>query len=234
MPEHGVPGPLPAQRAASSSMSLRPGRVRHGGEAAAAAGACCEDAEQVVYLDPDTYVTSPMVELAPAAGGLGTAASSSPRTSSDRRRRAPTSPTGTCCWSASTTSASAASTAGPCRRLDWWWSHLQHRVPLRPAGRPVRRPEVDGHRELALPGGQLPPRRLQRRASPTCGSARWRSTTTATGSPRPGERLRLFHFHAFDSSTPEKLSLRAPRLLRAPGARTTACCCSCARSTRRS
>ena len=71
------------------------------------------DAEQAAYLDPDTYVTSPMAEHSPDLR-RPTAGSCSRRTSSTRCRRARSSPRAICSPSASTTSASARWTGARC------------------------------------------------------------------------------------------------------------------------
>ena len=167
-----------------------------------------EDADQAVYLDPDTYLTAPMVELpgaleasaggilltphflGPPPAGCGPFRRAPPagrRQQSRLLRRRPPVPA----------------------RPRLVVVPPQHRVPLRPPGRPVRRPEVDGHRELALPGGAASATPGTTSASPTCGNGRSSSTPTATASPPPASGSASSTSTPSTRSAPEKLSLRA-------------------------
>ena len=165
------------------------------------------ESEQVFYLDPDTYVTSPMVELGPAldasSGGILLTPHFLRRPAARRGdRRRPHAP-------GRRQQPRLLRRRPPGRRLPRLVvGPSAHRVPLRPAGRAVRRPEVDGHRELPLRGRHLSPRRATTSASPTCRSAPLAEDDDGYVIASTGERLRLFHFHAFDSNTPEKLSVR--------------------------
>ena len=105
-----------------------------------------------------------------------------------------------------------------------------HGVSLRPPGRSVRRPEVDGHRQLPLRGHAPFAMPATTSASPTWPSAPSPRTATATSSPRPAS--------GFGCSTSTRSTRTRPRS--SPCAtgtppttscRTTASCCSCARST---
>jgi hypothetical protein len=165
-----------------------------------------EKNDQVVYLDPDTYLTSPMSELAPALeaspGGILLTPHflDPPPTDAeiseghmllvgvfnlgfcavDRRARA---------------------------FLDWWWGHLSHECLYDPlSGLFVDQKWMDigstlfqaasfRHSGYNTGVGNLPQRPLALDAEGYYNSANQ-------------ERLRLFHFHAFDSSAPEKLSAR--------------------------
>jgi hypothetical protein len=150
------------------------------------------DAEQVAYLDPDTYLTAPMVELPGAleasAGGilltphfLLVGVNNLGFCAVDRR-------------------------ALPA--LDWWWSHLSTECLYDPlAGLFVDQKWMDigsSHFQAASfrhAGYNVSVANLWERPL-ELDDAGYRIAST-------GERLRLFHFHAFDSSAPEKLSLRA-------------------------
>jgi hypothetical protein len=168
--------------------------------------ALLEDAEQVFYLDPDTYLTAPMVELTPAlaasVGGILLTphflhpAGHDGEFSDGHMLLVGVNNLGFC---------------GVDRRagafLDWWWGHLISECLFDPlAGLFVDQKWMDIGSSLfeaasfRHPGynigiGNLPERPLAQDADG------YSITTT-------GDRLRLFHFHAFDSSAPERLSTR--------------------------
>lgn len=165
-----------------------------------------DDAERVVYLDPDTYVTSPMLELsrdldATEGGILLTPHFLDPVSGSaelseghlltvgvynlgfcavDRRARA---------------------------FLDWWWGHLRNECLWDPlSGLFVDQKWVDigavlfragtwRHRGYNVSVANLHERPV----------VRDEAGFVIAGS---GDRLRLFHFHAFDTSKPHELSTR--------------------------
>lgn len=162
--------------------------------------------DQVVYLDPDTYLTSPMMELPGALeatdGGilltphflrptppdaeitdrhmLGVGVYNLGFCAVDRRSR---------------------------EFLDWWWSHLSDECLFDPLsglfvdqkwmdiGSTLFRAGALRHSGYNVGVSNLPERPLARD-----GDGYYIEIN--------GERLRLFHFHAFDSSAPETLSMR--------------------------
>lgn len=165
-----------------------------------------DEAEQVVYLDPDTYLTSPLAELVPdltaSEGGIlltphflepvGAGAELSEGhlltvgvfnlgfCAVDRRAVA---------------------------FLDWWWAHLRDECLWDPLsglfvdqkwvdiGAVLFRASAWQHRGYNVSVANLHERPLRR---------------AADGALVAGERdpLRLFHFHAFDTAHPEELSTR--------------------------
>lgn len=164
------------------------------------------DTEQAVYLDPDTYVTAPMEELAPALdaspGGilltphfLGPAPEGADITEGhmllvgvynlgfcavDRRAAA---------------------------FLDWWWGHLRAECLYDPlSGVFYDQKWLDigsvlfGAGVLRHPGYNVGIGNLSERP---IGQDDGGYTLASTG-----DRLRLFHFHAFDPAAPETLSVR--------------------------
>lgn len=168
--------------------------------------ALLEENDQVVYLDPDTYLTSPMIELAPALQATAGGILLTPHF------LRPTPP------DADLTEGHmllvGVYNLGFCavdRRagefLDWWWSHLRHECLYDPlSGLFVDQKWMDIGSTLFQAGsfrhsgynvgvGNLPERPLARDDDGYYNSSN-------------GERLRLFHFHEFDSSAPEKLSRR--------------------------
>jgi len=168
-----------------------------------------EESEQVAYLDPDTYLTSPMEELSPALsaseGGLvltphffrppGPDAELSENhlltvgfynlgfCAVDRRAR---------------------------DFLRWWWGHLREECLWEPlSGLFVDQKWVDigaplFHGEaLRHYGYNVGVANLDERPIAEDVDGYYIATT--------GDRLRLFHFHAFDTSAPEELSTRLDR-----------------------
>jgi hypothetical protein len=168
--------------------------------------ALLEENDQVVYLDPDTYLTSPMIELAPALQATAGGILLTPHF------LRPTPPDAD--LSEGHMLLVGVYNLGFCavdRRarefLDWWWSHLRHECLYDPlSGLFVDQKWMDIGSTLFQAGsfrhsgynvgvGNLPERPLARDADGYYNSSN-------------GERLRLFHFHEFDSSAPEKLSRR--------------------------
>jgi hypothetical protein len=162
--------------------------------------------DSAIYLDPDTYLTSPMVEL---PGELAASEGGILLTPHFLKPELPDAPMGEAHMLAV-----GIFNLGFCavdRRardfLDWWWGHLSIECLYEPlAGLFVDQKWVDigstlfAARSLRHTGynvgvGNLPERPLAADADGSLNSAN-------------GERLRLFHFHAFDSSHPEKLSMR--------------------------
>ena len=103
---------------------LRPGRVRHRDQAAAAAGGCSRTPTRSSTWTP-TPTSLRRWSSCRRRSRRRPAASCSRRTSSAAAARRGASPTGTCCWS-------GVNNLGFCgfdRRaldfLDWWWGHLR-------------------------------------------------------------------------------------------------------------
>jgi hypothetical protein len=165
------------------------------------------DAEQVVYLDPDTYVTAPMVELPLAlsvsAGGilltphfLGPPPPGADH-SDGHLLLVGVNNLGFCAVDRRALPA-----------LEWWWSHLSTECLYDPlAGLFVDQKWMDigsSHFQAATfrhPGYNVSVANLWERPLELDDDGYQIAST--------GDRLRLFHFHAFDSSAPEKLSVRA-------------------------
>ena len=165
-----------------------------------------DDTEQVYYLDPDTYLTSPMVELAGAladseGGILLTPHFLHPASSG---------------WTKNeghllTVGVFNLGFCGVDRRardfLAWWWGHLSDECLYDPlSGLFVDQKWMDIGATLWRAGSlrhsgynigvtNLPERPLALDDEGFYNSAN-------------GERIRLFHFHAFDARTPETLSVR--------------------------
>jgi hypothetical protein len=164
-------------------------------------------AEQVVYLDPDTYLTAPMVELPGAleasAGGilltphfLGPPPPGTDHTDG-HLLLVGVNNLGFCAVDRRSLPA-----------LEWWWSHLHAECLYDPlAGLFVDQKWMDigsSHFQAASfrhAGYNVSVANLWERPL-VLDDEGYRIAST-------GESLRLFHFHAFDSSAPEKLSLRA-------------------------
>lgn len=173
-------------------------------------GALLDDAEQVFYLDPDTYVTAPMVELGPAleasdGGILLTPHFLGPppghgEASDGHMLLVGVNNLGFC---------------GVDRRtrpmLDWWWEHLRTECLYDPlAGLFVDQKWMDigaSHFQSASfrhAGYNVSAINLPERPIAQDGDGYYIAST--------GDRLRLFHFHAFDSSAPEVVSQRTREL----------------------
>ncbi|GEM_PF-3122459 len=168
--------------------------------------ALLEENDQVVYLDPDTYVTSPMAELSPALetapGGILLAP----------HFLKPTTPQAEI--TEGHTLLVGVYNLGFCavdRRarafLDWWWDHLSNECLYDPlSGLFYDQKWMDLGSDL-FQAGSL------RHSGYNVGVANLSERPLGHDSDgyyilSTGERLRLFHFHAFDSSAPEKLSVR--------------------------
>jgi hypothetical protein len=164
------------------------------------------DAEQAAYLDPDTYVTSPMVELSPDLEATDGGILLTPHFLD------PVPP------GAELTEGHLLTVGvynlGFCavdRRalafLDWWWGHLEHECLWDPLS------------------GLFVDQKWCDIGSVTFRAGAWRhrgyNVSVANLHERPivlddagygiaehPDRLRLFHFHAFDTSRPEELSTR--------------------------
>ncbi len=168
--------------------------------------ALLQESDQVIYLDPDTYVTGPLAELGPAldasAGGI---------LLTPHFLHAPPPDAEIGDGHMLLVGVHNLGFCGVDRRagafLEWWWGHLRTECLYDPlAGLFVDQKWMD------------------------IGSTLFEATTlrhsgynvgVANLSERPiteddegyamastGERLRLFHFHAFDANTPERLSVR--------------------------
>ncbi len=168
--------------------------------------ALLDQSEQVVYLDPDTYVTSPMEELSPSLDASDGGILLTPHF------LRPPSPGAEI--SDGHMLLVGVNNLGFCavdRRagafLEWWWGHLRTECLYDPlAGLFVDQKWMDigssffqaatlRHSGYNVGVANLPERHLAQDDD-----GYYVAST--------GERLRLFHFHAFDSNTPEKLSVR--------------------------
>jgi hypothetical protein len=168
--------------------------------------ALLEENDQVIYLDPDTYLTSPMVELSPAlqnsVGGILLTPHFLLPAPADAE------------ITDGHTLLAGVYNLGFCavdRRadgfLDWWWDHLRDACLYDPLsglfydqkwmdiGSSLYQAGIFRHFGYNVGIANLPERPLAEDRD-----GYYISST--------GERLRLFHFHAFDSSSPEKLSVR--------------------------
>lgn len=168
--------------------------------------ALLREAEQVFYLDPDTYLTAPMVELSPAleasAGGiLLTPHFLHPATEDSEF------PDGHMLL----VGVNNLGFCGVDRRagdfLEWWWGHLRSECRFDPlAGLFVDQKWMDigssmfQAASLRHAGYNVAVSNMSERPLDQDADGYFIATT--------GDRLRLFHFHAFDSSAPEKLSTR--------------------------
>ena len=164
------------------------------------------ETEQVVYLDPDTYLTAPMVELSPALeasdGGILLTphflfpATAESDLSDGHMLVVGVYNLGFC---------------GVDRRaldmLDWWWGHLKDECICDPLsglfvdqkwmdiGSTLFQAKSFRHSGYNVGVGNLAERPID------VDDEGYYNTAN-------GERLRLFHFHAFDAHTPETLSKR--------------------------
>ena len=165
-----------------------------------------QDHEQVFYLDPDTYLLTPMVELGPALEATAGGILLTPHFLH------PTSPeAGTTDHHMLGVGVYNLGFCGVDRRsvafLDWWWGHLREECLFDPlSGLFVDQKWVDLGSTLFEAGSlrhsgyntsvsNLSERPVARDADGYLNAAN-------------GERFRLFHFHAFDSSAPEKVTAR--------------------------
>lgn len=161
--------------------------------------------EQVVYLDPDTYVVSPMIELEPALA----ASSGILLTPHFLEPTPPDAP-----FSEGHLLGVGIYNLGFCavdRRasafLRWWWGHLRTECLHDPlAGLFVDQKWMDIGAVLFAAG-------TLRHHGYNVGAANLHERPLAVDAEgyliaSSGERLRLFHFHAFDPQRPEVLSTR--------------------------
>ena len=165
-----------------------------------------EDHDEVVYLDPDTFLLTPLVELPGALAATEGGILLTPHFLHPA-------PAGADITDGHMLAVGVYN-LGFCaldRRshdfLDWWWGHLLEECLFDPlSGLFVDQKWVDLGSTLFRAGafrhsgynvgvGNLTERPLAVDADGYYNAAN-------------GERLRLFHFHAFDSSAPEKLSVR--------------------------
>jgi hypothetical protein len=164
------------------------------------------DADQVFYLDPDTYVLSPMVELSPALEASEGGILLTPHFLRPPPRDAEITD-----GHMLLVGVNNLGFGGFDRRssdmLDWWWGHLRTECLYDPlAGLFVDQKWMDI-------GAALFQAASFRHAGYNVGVANLSERPLAQDAEgyyiaTNGDRLRLFHFHAFDSSTPEKLSVR--------------------------
>ena len=163
------------------------------------------ESEAVVYLDPDTYVTSPMIELGPAleasAGILLTPHYLEPTPPGSQFSEGHLLHVGVYNLGFCAVNRNAD------EFLTWWWGHLRTECLHDPiAGLFVDQKWVDlgsvlfgaagfQHYGYNVGVGNLHERRIAHD-----------SDGYYIGST--GDRLRLFHFHAFDPNRPEELSTR--------------------------
>ncbi|HSV37264.1 MAG TPA: hypothetical protein VLI04_00765 [Nocardioidaceae bacterium] len=165
------------------------------------------ESEQVVYLDPDTYVVAPMVELPPAlassdGGILLTPHFQEPVPAGEFLSEGHLLTVGV-------------HNLGFCavdRRagefLDWWWSHLEGECLHEPLsglfvdqkwvdlGSTLFRAATFRHYGYNVGVGNLFERPIAKDVD---------GYVVASN----GDRLRLYHFHAFDASRPDELTTRA-------------------------
>lgn len=162
--------------------------------------------EQVVYLDPDTWVVSPMAELEPAlarsSGGL--------LLTPHFLHPAPTEGS----FTDGHMLLCGVYNLGFCavdRRaeafLDWWWSRLRTECLYDPLS------GIFYDQKWMDIGAVTFEAAVLRHAGYNVGVANLRERSLSVDGDgyrivTTGEALRLFHFHAFDSSAPEQLSAR--------------------------
>ena len=165
-----------------------------------------EDADQVFYLDPDTYVVAPMVELSPELEASTGGALLTPHFLRPPPKDAE--------LSDGHMLHCGVNNLGFCgfdRRsydlLDWWWGHLRTECVYEPlAGLFVDQKWMDigatlfEARSLRHAGYNVGLGNLCERPILQDDDGYYIGTT--------GERLRLFHFHAFDPNSPKNLSQR--------------------------
>jgi hypothetical protein len=171
--------------------------------------ALLETSDQAFYLDPDTYLVAPMEELTPALAASPGGILLTPHFLGP--------PPADADHSDGHLLLVGVNNLGFCgvdRRagaaLDWWWSHLETECLYDPlAGLFVDQKWMDigsSHYQASSfrhPGYNVSVANLWERPLTTSPEG-YRIASS-------GDPLRMFHFHAFDSSAPEKLSLRARR-----------------------
>ncbi len=162
--------------------------------------------EQVFYLDPDTYLLSPMHELegalAASDGGILLTPHFLHPTPAERGKNE---------GHLLTVGVYNLGFCGVDRRardfLDWWWGHLKDECLYDPlSGLFVDQKWMDigstlwQAGDLRHPGYNIGVTNLPERPLALDDEGFYDSAS--------GERIRLFHFHAFDASQPERLSVR--------------------------
>ena len=165
-----------------------------------------DDADQVFYLDPDTYVVSPMSELSPALEASEGGILLTPHFLRPPPRDAEISD-----GHMLLVGVNNLGFGGFDRRsfdmLDWWWGHLRYECLYDPlAGLFVDQKWMDI-------GATLFQAASFRHAGYNIGLGNLSERPLAKDEDgyyvaSTGDRLRLFHFHAFDARAPEKLSQR--------------------------
>lgn len=172
------------------------------------------DAEQAAYLDPDTYVTSPMAELSPDleatdGGILLTPHFLDPVPAGAELTEGHLLTVGVYNLGFCAVDRRAATPGG---FLDWWWGHLEHECLWDPLsglfvdqkwcdiGSVTFRAGAWRHRGYNVSVANLHERPV------VLDDAGYGIAGAEPGSV--GDRLRLFHFHAFDTARPEELSTR--------------------------
>jgi hypothetical protein len=165
-----------------------------------------DDAEQVFYLDPDTYVVTPMVELSPALEATVGGILLTPHFLRPAPRDAEISD-----GHMLLVGVNNLGFGGFDRRahemLDWWWGHLRSECLYDPlAGLFVDQKWMDIGATLFQAGSF-------RHAGYNVGVANLSERPLGRDAEgyfitSTSDRLRLFHFHAFDPRAPEKLSVR--------------------------
>lgn len=169
-------------------------------------GRLLEEAEEAYYLDPDTYLTAPMDELSPALQASEGGILLTPHFLEPLPEGAPTTE-----GHLLTVGVFNLGFCGVDRRardfLDWWWGHLRTECLFDSlSGLFVDQKWVDiGNTlfraaSLRHPGYNVSIVNLHERPVGADDDG-----FVIVGS---GERLRLFHFHAFDTAHPEELSTR--------------------------
>jgi len=101
------------------------------------------------------------------------------------------------------------STAAPASSSTGGGANLRTECLYDPLGRPCSMTRSGWDLGSSLFRGRYPPSfRLQTSAWPTCPKRPVAMDAKGYYISANGDRLRLFHFHAFDSQTPERLSVR--------------------------
>ncbi len=165
-----------------------------------------EGADQVFFLDPDTYVVAPMDEIGPALRGSEGGVLLTPHFLEPASRDADLSD-GHLLLVGVFNTGFVGVDARARDFLDWWWSHLRRECLYDPLsalfvdqkwldiGSSMFKAATLYHAGYNIAVDNLPERPLLQDEA-----GYWIGTT--------GERVRLFHFHAFDPNTPKTLSNR--------------------------
>ncbi|WP_205474152.1 hypothetical protein [Nocardioides sp. SYSU D00038] len=162
------------------------------------------DHEQAFYLDPDTYLAAPMVDLPDLLSGTEGGILLTPHFLYPPRPGDPMSE-----GHLLTVGFYNLGFCGVDRRaldfLDWWWGHLQTECLFDPmSGLFVDQKWMDVGAPLWRAGGMR-----HHGYNVGVGNLHERPLTEVDGVLRAGpDPLRLFHFHSFDTSQPQELSVR--------------------------